>query len=334
VRAHPTAAGRALWYDVAAMRPLPRRSDRRRSDRRPAAGLTAAGLAAALLAPGLVPTSHAAAAGPAPAAAAAVERGDAAWARRAEGHRGDRAAPGPIAAAVAAYEEALAADPDGLDATWRLLRALYFQGDYATTDSEAKARIYERGKEACGAAVARLEREVPGFEGVEDAAPGTLRSRLGARPDAAKLFFWCAVNWGLWGENHGKLAAARAGVASRVRDFCLATIALDERTEQGGGHRILGRLHSEAPAIPFITGWVDRETAIAELRRANSIGAHDPINRIFLAEALLDHGGPRQREEAWTILTALADLEPRAAQPVEDERVRRLAREHLERRDD
>jgi tetratricopeptide (TPR) repeat protein len=311
------------------MTPLPHRSAHR-----PAAGSAAAAASlAAVLAAGL-PVVADAAANPASTDAAAIESGDAAWERRAEGHRGDRATTGPIAAAVAAYEEALAADPGNLPATWRLLRALYFQGDYATADSEAKARLYDRGKEACGAALARLEREVPGFEGVEEAAAGTLRSRLGDRPDAAKLFFWCAVDWGLWGENHGKLAAARAGVASKVRDFCLAAIALDERYEQAGGHRILGRLHSEAPAIPFITGWVDRETAFAELRRANAIAPDDPINRIFLAEALLDHGDARQREEAWTILTALARLEPRPDRAVEDARVLRLAREHVERRGD
>jgi tetratricopeptide (TPR) repeat protein len=292
-----------------------------------AAALTAAALLAAALS-----SPAAAATPPAGGAAGAIARGDALWERRAEGRRGDRAAPGPIAEAAAAYEEALAADPAGLAPTWRLLRALYFQGDYGTAGRDAKARLYERGKEACGAALARLEREVSGFEGVEGAAAEALQARLGGRPDAAKLFFWCAVNWGLWGENHGKLAAARAGVASKVRDFCLAAIALDGRAEQGGGHRILGRLHSEAPAIPFVTGWVDRDTAIAELRRANAIAPDDPINRIFLAEALLDHGDARQEAEAWTILTDLGRLEPRPEHAVEDARVLRLAREHLERR--
>ena len=310
---------------------LPATSSPPPARRRGVAWITAALLAALLTASQPSRPVAAAASAPAADAAAAIERGDVGWERRAEGHRGDRAAPGPIAAAAAAYEEALAADPGEPAATWRLLRALYFQGDYATADRDAKAPIYDRGRAACGAALDRLAREVPGFEGVED-APEALRTRLGDRPDAAKLFFWCAVNWGLWGENHGKLAAARAGVASKVRDFCLATIALDERYEQGGGHRILGRLHSEAPEIPFITGWVDRETAIAELRRANAIAPDDPINRIFLAEALLDHGDARQQEEAWVILTGLGRLEPRAEKAVEDERVRRLAREHLERR--
>lgn len=274
----------------------------------------------------LIAAAPALAATPAPLA-----RGDAAWERRAEGHRDDRAAVGPIAEAAAAYEEALRADPAGLAASWRLLRAIYFQGDYAAGSSEEKAKLYDRGKAACGAAVARLGRDVPGFEGVEGVAAGRLRELLGEKPDAAKLFFWCAVNWGLWGENHGKLAAAREGVASKVRDFTLAAIALDPRYEDGGGHRVLGRLHSEAPKLPFVTGWVSRETAFAELRRAVAIAPEHPINRIFLAEALLDHGDAAQRDEAWPILRELAALEPRPDQLVEDLRVRRLARGHLER---
>lgn len=277
-------------------------------------------------------------AAPAPALAAgetadAVERGDAAWERRAGGSRGDRAAAAPIADAVAAYEEALAADPGALEASWKLLRALYFQGDYASAEAEAKARVYDRGKQACGAAADRLAREVPGFDGVEDADPAELKRRLRGRPAAARLFFWCAVDWGLWGDNHGKLAAAREGVASRVRDYSLAAIALDERYEQGGGHRVLGRLHSEAPDIPFITGWISRQTAIAELRKALAIAPDDPINGIFLAEALLDHGDADQRREARSILEELAVLEPRPERRVEDHRVLRLARDHLDRRD-
>lgn len=301
-----------LWYDLATMSHHPRKV------RGLLALPLAAGAALALIAVA--------------GEGSAVERGDAAWARRAEGHRGDRAAAGPIGEAVAAYQEALAADPGSLRATWRLLRALYFQGDYATAERDAKAAIYDRGKEACGRAVDRLRREVPGFEGVEDAGPASLRTFLGRRPDAARLFFWCAVNWGLWGENHGKLAAARAGVAARVRDFTLAAIALDKRYEAGGGHRILGRLHSEAPKLPLVTGWVSRDTAIAELRRAVEIGPEEPINRIFLAEALLDHGGQARQAEAWAILGDLAELAPRAESAVEDSRVKRLAREQLENR--
>ena len=49
-------------------------------------------------------------------------------------------------------------------------------------------------------------------------------------------------------------------------------IALDERYEDAGGHRILGRLHTLAPKVPFVTGWVDHGKAVSELRRAVALG--------------------------------------------------------------
>ncbi|HYX23676.1 MAG TPA: hypothetical protein VFC23_05940, partial [Thermoanaerobaculia bacterium] len=67
---------------------------------------------------------------PATPAAEALARGDAAWARRAEGHQGGRALPGPVGEAIAAYEAAVKADPDGLDGWWKLLRGYHFQGEY------------------------------------------------------------------------------------------------------------------------------------------------------------------------------------------------------------
>ncbi|HEY4594417.1 MAG TPA: hypothetical protein VIJ61_18500, partial [Thermoanaerobaculia bacterium] len=63
-----------------------------------------------------------------------IAAGDAAWARRAEGYPGARAAPGPIDEAIAAYERAVKEQPDRLEGTWKLLRALHYKGDF-TTDS-------------------------------------------------------------------------------------------------------------------------------------------------------------------------------------------------------
>jgi hypothetical protein len=147
-------------------------------------------------------------------------------------------------------------------------------------------------------------------------------------PEAPAIYLWSAVNWGLWADAFGRLAAARQGVASRVRDDALVTIALDPRLEAGGGHRVLGRLHAEAPAIPFVTGWIDRERAIRELERAVELGPAEPINRLFLAEALLDHR-PAARGRALTLLRELAALAPRPTALVEDTRVARQARELL-----
>ena len=56
-----------------------------------------------------------------------VKEGDRWYSRRQEGRNGSRAANGPIAQAIAKYEEAARA-PDQLEARWKLARALYFKG--------------------------------------------------------------------------------------------------------------------------------------------------------------------------------------------------------------
>src|SRR5512147_1183101 len=71
-------------------------------------------------------------AAPAPASPA-LERGDALWGRRAEGQTEAQARPEPIGAAVESY----------LEAHWKLQRALWFAGYFATRDRDAERRLYE-----------------------------------------------------------------------------------------------------------------------------------------------------------------------------------------------
>ena len=52
--------------------------------------------------------------------------GDRAWSQRAEGHQGSRAAAEPIQKAINAYQSALTAEPENLEARWKLLRAFHF----------------------------------------------------------------------------------------------------------------------------------------------------------------------------------------------------------------
>lgn len=253
----------------------------------------------------------------------AVARGDAAWERRATDHQGGKAAPGPIGEAVAAYGEAVKADPTSLEAHWKLMRALWFQGDYATAGDEAKKAVFARGREVGDAAfallAARARRGPNGAARLEDMKPAEAAAALAAIPEAKAVYFWAAVDWGLWGEVFGKLAAARQGVATRIRKYTETVIALDERFEQAGGHRVLGRLHARAPSIIFVTGWIDRDKAIAELRRAVALAPDYLYNRIYLAEALAEHR-PEARVELRTLLEDLVRRSPDPSVLVEDER--------------
>ncbi|MEO8505864.1 MAG: hypothetical protein ABI609_18355 [Acidobacteriota bacterium] len=262
-------------------------------------------------------------------AASAIARGDIAWAQRGEGQNAGRAAAAPIAAAVAAYEEALAADPKSLDARARLLRALWFQGDYATADNSGKQKIFERGKAVSEQGIDQLAAGAGGRKAFDDLEPARQALGVKADPGAPVIFFWSAVHWGLWGDAFGKFAAARQGVAGKIRDRCLVVLALDERLENGGGHRVLGRLHAVAPHIPFITGWIDHDFAIAELRNAIAISPHDPLNQQFLAEALLEHGNAQEQAEGKTMLRAIVGAEASTAQVTEWAFAKAVARELL-----
>ncbi len=265
----------------------------------------------------------------APARAASFEealaRGDAAWARRAQGHRGGRALPGPVDQAIAAYEEAMAGRPNDLAARSRLLRALYFRGDLVAPDRDARRRAFERGRDVAEAGLDQLAARAGGRKRLDGMTPAAAARALAGVPQAADINLWAAVHWGLWGDAFGRLAAARQGVADKVRRYSEVTAALDERFEAAGSHRILGRLHAEAPRVPFVTGWVDREQAVAHLRRAVALAPDEPYNQLFLAEALLAHF-PDRKAEALAILRRVAAVTPPADRVVEVEKAREDAR--------
>lgn len=295
---------------------------RRPRRRRPLAPIAGALLAITLpLATGL-------AAGGVGDAAAAIARGDAAWSRRAEGHQGARAEPGPIGEAITAYEQALKQQPERLEIYWKLLRAQHFKGQFVARTREEKQALFGHGREVAEAGLDRLARQVGGRERLDAMAPAAAAKALAAVPEAVALHLWAGIHWGLWGDNFGRLAAARQGVGDRIRRYSEVVIALDERYEDAGGHRLLGRLHTLAPKVPFFTGWVDRGKAVAELRRAEALSPAYPLNAVFLAEALLRYE-PDKAAEARQLLRREVERPPLADRVVEDEDAIAQARQLL-----
>jgi tetratricopeptide (TPR) repeat protein len=252
-----------------------------------------------------------------------IAAGDAAWARRAEGHLRDCAAAGPIGEAVAAYERAVREQPDRLEGYWKLLRALHYQGDYAVQDKEGKQKVFGRGREVVEAALAKMSRR--SGKQLDDLPPAQVAKLVAGIPEAPTIFLWGGIHWGLWGDVYGRMAAARQGVGEKIRRYAEITIALDERLDKAGGHRLLGRLHTLAPKIPFITGWVDREQAISHLRRAVALAPDDLYNQVYLADALLQHQAEKSAE-AREILRKVLQRKPDPARVVEDERALAEAR--------
>ena len=257
----------------------------------------------------------------------ALERGDAAVRRRAEGHRGSRALPGPIGEAVAAYEEALAAQPENLEARVKLLRALYFQGEFTMSQALDQHALFERALNVASEGMAQL---APGFAyaNTSEEIHPRLVKQLGDQPEAAGIYFWSAVYWGLWCREAGNFEAARKGVANKIRDYAELVIALDNKYENAGGHRVLGRLHTEAPRIPLITGWIDRDLAISELERALEEAPNDLRAHLFLTEALLKFDTGR-RDEAMDRLRWLVRQSPNSELLVEETQVLEEAQQLL-----
>lgn len=249
-----------------------------------------------------------------------MARGDAAYLRRAEGHSGSVALPEPIGESITAFEELLTQDPENLEARWKLLRSLYYQGEHVLQDPDERLALYEKAREIADVGREQLASAAGLGDNPDSMKTEKLAAALADQPQSAQVYFWSSVHWGLWGRYRGKMAAAKEGVAKKIRNFSEVVIEIDEEIEEAGGHRVLGRLHSEAPKLPIFTGWVNRKTAVSELRRAIELTPDAPLTRFYLADALLEHF-PDQEQEARALLNDLVQLEPDPAYVVEQTQV-------------
>jgi len=267
-----------------------------------------------------------------PAGASDLARGDAAWTRRAAGQIEGRARPEPIREAIAAYEAALGASPGALEPRWKLVRALWFQGQFASEGKAEERAAYERTREIAEPAVALVSERL-GNPSPEEASarPAVLRAMLPAAElrDAAHLYFWAAVGLGAWSRSAGLLEAVRAGAAGRLHDYTVLSIALDPSVEGGGALRLLSRLHAELPRVPLLSGFVDRTRALPLAARAAAEYPEHPGNHYLFGLTLLELA-PERRAEGLQLVKRAAGLEPRPEQIVEDIAMRIGARSRLE----
>lgn len=259
-----------------------------------------------------------------------LARGDALWDARARGANEGRPLVAPIRGAVQAYERALEARPEGLEARWKVLRALHFEGEFASADAKHACETFDRGCEIAEAGLERLARDLGSAQRLDELAPDAVRALLdsgGIAPqDAARLHFWSAIHWAAAARARGLLAAVRDGAANRLHRYASLAIALEPDYDEGGALRLLGRLHASLPRVPFVSGWVDRSQALPLIERAWSIAPENPGNRLLLALTLLDQA-PEREGEADRLLEQVAELVPRPSMRVEDLAMQRAARE-------
>lgn len=246
--------------------------------------------------------------------------GDTAWQRRADGFAGGLAAAGPIDAAVSAYEQAVRLDPESLEGYWKLERALWFKGEYATSDARARRDIYDKGRKLAEKSLDLLASRVGGRARLNAMSPQAIGRKLHGTPWAAHLFLGAAAHWGLWAHASGPLVAVRHGALAKVRDYTLTSLALEPQLHGGAAYRVIGRLHTRTPRLPLVSGWINREQGLKALRRALEIDPREPTNRFFLAEALLSERSTHR--EGVELLRGLTGLAPRPDWVVEDTSVR------------
>ena len=260
---------------------------------------------------------------------AQANQGDAHYLRRAEGRSADVASPIEIDASIDAYSAALKKNRSDVDDRWKYLRSTYFKAEYTGLPDDQKAALYERALPIVDDAIA-IERDAAGRRSAKNPRamePAELGSVLAGDQSAGETFFWASVTWGQWALVHGKLQAARQGVAAKIRDGARTTIAIDPRLEDGGGYRVLGRLHCVAPRILFVTGWVDRDTGVRNLRKAVEVAPDNFVNLFFLAEGLRENTD--RGDEAVELLKKILAAPPRPDHLVEDLRVQEDARRDL-----
>jgi len=233
-----------------------------------------------------------------------LARADSLYALRAQGAVGDRAQRQPATAAVAAYRAVVAANPDRIDAHWKLLRALFFEAQYTGHSREERKELSAQTRDQAEKSIARITKA---HGGKKLWKKGT-RAQLAAHcnpDDAAQLYFWSAIAWAQWGRARGAASAIGSGLAKRLLDYAERVVELDPDCEYGGGQRLLSSLHARLPRVPFITGFIRRDKALPLAEQALAIDSDYPGNRYLYATTLLKLS-PERREQALAMLTRLA----------------------------
>lgn len=128
---------------------------------------------------------------------------------------------------------------------------------------------------------------------------------LALNVDDVRGLFWKAAAMGKMAEDGGIVNALR--MLRPMEKMLLKVVALDEKYENAGAHRALGRMYHKLPGFPISFG--SNQKALMHLKRAHELFPRDVITRAFYAELLYDEG---KRDEArkhadFVLATPIAD---------------------------
>lgn len=181
------------------------------------------------------------------------------------------------------------AKPDA-DAVEGLLKAYEFKGVRTDVSQDEKIRIFEKGIDL-GEKMMKMY------------------------PEHSGIKYWYMANLGRWAQEVGVMKAARAHVASEVKEIAEWLIENDPLYDEAGPYRVLGTMNMELPRIPFVLSWPSDSDGLALLKKAYELAPQHYGNSLRYARALIKEG---HEDKARTLLTAIEDSSPRKATYLED----------------
>lgn len=221
--------------------------------------------------------------------------------KRYEGAVDLRAKNEPINRAIGLFEDVLKEDPKNEEAAVFLLKSIFHKGTFVCDNDKDRTNTYRKGK---------------------DLGEGFLVQF----PNSSQIRFWYAVNLGKWAENKGIMAAAREGVIGKMKEQCEFIISTDKTYEGCGAMRALGECHLQAPYIPFVLTWPDKEEALKILEESVENSPEFPGNNVSYAKVLRKMG---YKEKAFQILKRTITFQPRPDYLLEDKKEIKEAEELL-----
>ncbi len=183
------------------------------------------------------------------------------------------------------YKNALKENPESFLIRANLLKISYFKGSYTGLSSEKAKEVFAEAKEIAEESKKMLMDKIK-IEKLKE--PEEVAKKAKDIKGISEFFFWDSACWGQWALLYGKFKAAKEGAAKKIWFSASVALILNEKLEDGGPHRVLGRLHHQTPKIPLITGWVSKEEALKHLKMAVELGPEEPMNYLFLGELYLD----------------------------------------------
>ncbi|MBN1479504.1 hypothetical protein JXA70_04460 [candidate division KSB1 bacterium] len=208
--------------------------------------------------------------------------------------------------AITIYHEVLENPSDEQqqsEAMWKLLQAFYFKGQFGTADKQRKREIYTHGIMIGEKYAEKL-------------------------PESVQVYSWLGILWARWAEVYGVFAAARKGVANKVKYYGEKSLEMDPNYLDAGAYRLLGMLHFSVPRIPLILTWPSKKLALEYLEKANDIAPDNLYNKMYLAEVLHDD---KQYDRAETLLHDIINTQGIVHDLAIDSFIKQQAREFLAR---